>query len=334
MTITNDNTPYDDVFRTETIDCPWLLLPVINEVFCEDYSGQEIILQTENEIFLKHQDGKEEKRITDTSLLIKRNESDIGKGYHLECQSTKDYTIIVRMYEYDSQIALKNGELEDSTLTVRFPHSALLYLRTDSTTPDAVTMRIETAGGIVSYQIPLIKVKNYDIQELFDKHLFFLVPFRIFVHEKDLLEYENNPDFRSHIIEEFIFIRNRLQECCEQGIIDTYTKCTLIDMSKKVIRNLLHTKYPTVRKELEKTMGGNVLEYEAKTILNKGKEAGRLEGLREGRLEEHYEGLAAFTTTLKGILVDFDAVYHKIIATDLYKDVTREQVRKYYDGVE
>ena len=38
---TSSNTPYDDVFRTLLNDCSSLIIPVINEVFGEDYRGDE-----------------------------------------------------------------------------------------------------------------------------------------------------------------------------------------------------------------------------------------------------------------------------------------------------
>ena len=37
------NTPYDDVFRTLLNDCSSLIIPVINEIFGENYSGKEKI---------------------------------------------------------------------------------------------------------------------------------------------------------------------------------------------------------------------------------------------------------------------------------------------------
>ena len=61
------STPYDDVFRTLLSDCSPLIIPVINEIFGEHYSGREKITFSPNEHFLKQQDGNEEKRITDTS---------------------------------------------------------------------------------------------------------------------------------------------------------------------------------------------------------------------------------------------------------------------------
>ena len=191
-------TAYDDVFRTIVNDCSRLVLPMLNELFASEYSGNELIVKTENEIFLHKQDGEEEKRITDTSLIIKKNPEDKGKGYHLECQSTKDGTIAIRMYEYDSQIALKNGEMEGGMLTVRFPESAILYLRSDKKTPNYIWMKMETPGGNIQYRIPVMKIKDYTLDMIFDKNLLFILPFYIFTHEKELKKYERN---RSKLIQ-------------------------------------------------------------------------------------------------------------------------------------
>ena len=46
------NTPYDDVFRTLLNDCSSLIIPVINEIFWENYSGKEKIIFSPNEHFL------------------------------------------------------------------------------------------------------------------------------------------------------------------------------------------------------------------------------------------------------------------------------------------
>ncbi len=52
------NTPYDDVFRTLVNDCSPLIIPVINEVFGEHYSGKERIIFSPNEHFLNQQIGR------------------------------------------------------------------------------------------------------------------------------------------------------------------------------------------------------------------------------------------------------------------------------------
>lgn len=72
--IRTTSTPYDDVFRTLLNDCSPLIIPMINEMFGEHYSGQEKIIFSPNEHFLNQQDGNEQERITDTSFLIQGKE--------------------------------------------------------------------------------------------------------------------------------------------------------------------------------------------------------------------------------------------------------------------
>ncbi len=63
-------TPYDDVFRTLINDCSSLLIPLINEVFGEKFTGNEEIVFSPDIHYLNQQDGREDKRITDTSFSI------------------------------------------------------------------------------------------------------------------------------------------------------------------------------------------------------------------------------------------------------------------------
>lgn len=78
------NIPYDDVFRTLLNDCSSLIIPVINEIFGEHYTGEEEIVFSPNEHFLNQQGGKEGERITDTNFKIIAAET---KKYHWECQA-------------------------------------------------------------------------------------------------------------------------------------------------------------------------------------------------------------------------------------------------------
>ncbi|MCI9338393.1 MAG: hypothetical protein HFH93_12825, partial [Lachnospiraceae bacterium] len=139
-------TPYDDVFRTLLNDCSSLIIPVINEVFGESYSGEEEIVFSANEHYLNRQDGDEEERITDTSFRIVGKEN---RKYHLECQSSADDSMLVRFFEYGTQIALDDGEIEGNVLTVTFPHAGVLFLRHRETTPDRMRIRMITPGGDV-----------------------------------------------------------------------------------------------------------------------------------------------------------------------------------------
>ena len=84
------NTPYDDVFRTLLNDCSSLVIPLINEIFHENYTGNEKIVFSANEHFLNQQGGNEDERITDSNFKVVGMEI---KKYHLECQCNPDSSI-------------------------------------------------------------------------------------------------------------------------------------------------------------------------------------------------------------------------------------------------
>ncbi len=81
--------------------------------------------------------------------------------------------MIVRMFEYDSQIAIEHGIVEGNVFEVEFPHSAVLYLRYNKNTPDYYTIKIKAGTESLSYAIPVLKVQQYGIEELFEKRLYF-----------------------------------------------------------------------------------------------------------------------------------------------------------------
>ena len=112
------NTPYDDVFRTLLTDCTALIIPVVNELFHTSYTGKETIHLLQNEHFIKLPDGNEQERITDSSFEILGRER---KRYHVECQSTEDGSMIVRMFEYDTQLALENREFTSNIFDRTIP---------------------------------------------------------------------------------------------------------------------------------------------------------------------------------------------------------------------
>lgn len=240
------NTPYDDVFRTLLNDCSSLIIPVINEVFGEHYTGREEIVFSPNEHFMNQQDGDEEKRITDTCFEI---EAEHPKKYHLECQSGTDKSMLVRLFEYDTQIALDQGGMKGDTLVVTFPHSAVLFLRGAKSMPGNMKTRMVTPGGTLEYEIPVMKTQEYTLETIFQK---------------------------------------KLERLSLQGELSEYMKCTIVDMSGKVLGHIA-ANYDVVRSEVESVMGGKILEYEAKTIRNEGRREGRQEGRSEGRLQILYD---------------------------------------------
>lgn len=269
---------YDGVFRTILNDCRKLVIPVINEIFGETYTGEEEIQFFPNEHFLGQQDEAGKERITDTNLRIVGK---TAKKYHIECESSlPDGKIMIRLFEYDAQIALDEGEVTEETLTVSFPNTAVLYLRAYQKTPDKMKYVIVTPGGTVQYGIPVMKVQSYSLDDIFEKRLLMLIPFYIFSHEKSFSEYNSNRKKLERLKAEYQEILNKLDELESRGMIGAFDKRTIIELSGDVIKELAK-KYGNVQKGVGDMMRGALVETSARTILNQGiREAKRQTALR------------------------------------------------------
>ena len=256
---------YDGAFRTILNDCRKLIIPVINEIFGETYIGEEEIQFFPNEHFIDQQDEADRERITDTNFTIFGK---IPKKYHIECESSlPDGKITIRLFEYDAQIALDEGEVTEETLTVTFPNTAVLYLRTYKKTPDKMKYVIITPGGTVQYDVPIMKVQTYSLDDIFEKRLLMLIPFYIFSHEKGFPEYNSNEQKLAELKAEYQEILKRLDELEQQGVIGAFDKRTIIELSGDVIKEIAQ-KYENVQKGVGDIMGGALIETSARRLKN------------------------------------------------------------------
>ncbi len=276
---------YDGAFRTILNDCRKMVIPVLNEIFGEDYTGNEKIEFHPNEHFIDQQDAANQERITDTNFTIFGK---IKKKYHLECESSlPDGRMTIRLFEYDAQIALDEGEVINETLTVTFPNTAVLYLRTYMKTPDKMRYVVKTPGGTVEYDVPIMKIQGYSLEYIFSKGLLLLIPFYIFSHEKNFKVYNSNEQKLAELKVEYQDILNRLDKLEQEGIIGAFDKRTIIELSGDVIKEIAQ-KYENVQKGIGGMMSGALLETEARTILNRGKDEAKKETalrmLKDGEL--------------------------------------------------
>lgn len=289
---------YDGAFRTILNDCRELIIPVINEIFGEEYTGEEEIEFFPNEHFIDRQDAANRERITDTNFAI------IGKTkktYHLECESSlPDGRMTIRLFEYDAQIALDGGEVSEEILTVTFPNTAVLYLRTYKKTPDKMKYVIITPGGTVSYDVPIMKVQAYSLDEIFEKRLLMLIPFYIFSHEKRFSKYNCNEKELEALKAEYRIILERLDGLERQGEIGAFDKRTIIDLSGDVIKEIAQ-KYENVQKGVGGIMRGAMIETEARRILNKGISQGISQGISEAKQKIALKMLQAGKLTVEEI---------------------------------
>ena len=283
---------YDTVFRTLVNDCPDLLIPFVNEVFGEHFSSETPIIFHPNEHFINQTDGNLSERITDTCFEIL---GDIPKKYHIECQSTADNSMLIRMFEYGAQIALDQGELKENILTVNFPNSAVLYLRCTKNTPDKIRVIINTPAGKLNYEVAVVKIHSYTLEEIFHKKLLFLIPFYIFTHENLFSVYNDNEEQFKILKAEYELIQAKLETLSISGEITEYTKRILAELSVTVI-DYLAKNYAKVQKGVSNIMLGATIETNAKKLLNQGISQGVVQGKLDTILELLREGLISIST--------------------------------------
>ena len=125
-----------------------------------------------------------------------------------------------------------------------------------------------------------MKIRDYSLRELFEKELYFLLPFYIFVHEMQFGVYNEDKEKRRHLTDEYVTFMEQLEQAVTDGRLSVYECGTILDMSQKVLDHIA-VKYGTVKKGVRDIMGGKVLDYETKRIYN----AGKADGIAEGKTE-------------------------------------------------
>jgi hypothetical protein len=253
-----------------------LCIKLINEMFPgTNYSGNEKAIPLNETYLINHDTGEQDKRILDSAMAIISSDG-TRRIFHLECQSTSNGDMIIRIFEYDTQIALKtSGIVNGNTLEVTMPHIGILYLRSNSNTPDKMTIKVITpTSESVSYDVPVMKLKDYDCDKILDRELYFLIPFYLFNFESDFDKIEAGDMTVTKLFRKrFSELYDRLKERLESGRISAMTHHSIIMLTRKVIAALVSEK-AVVKEEANKIMGGQVLDYETKVIFRQGIEQG------------------------------------------------------------
>ena len=135
-----------------------------------------------------------------------------------------------------------------------------------------------------------MKVQEYILEDIFSKGLLLLIPFYIFSHEKNFKVYNSNEQRLAELKAEYRSILERLDKLEQEGVIGAFDKRTIIELSGDVIREIAQ-KYENVQKGVGDIMGGALIETEARTILNRGKDEGRNENKKETALRMLQDGV-------------------------------------------
>ena len=177
---------WDEVAKKEVERYPWLLLPLIQEVFHKVYpENAEIrLIATEYVVRRIHKDSGSTLNSIFADIAVQIENRDI---YHMECQMNKDKGMVLRMLEYDIHIGLVHGiraendreefPIENGHELV-MPRSVILYLNNTDSMPAEETCLIRFADGTAhEYRVPVMNVQSYTTEMIEKKHLNMLIPF-------------------------------------------------------------------------------------------------------------------------------------------------------------
>ena len=233
---------------------PELVIPLINEVFGKNYPADIPIVQMRNE----HQTQSGE-IITDSRLLI------ADKIYHIECQSTSDSKMVLRMIEYDFAIGLEDAKMENGIYRMYFPHSCVIYLRGKGRKDNLTLEIIMPDGQTLKYSLPAVYVEKYTRDTIFQKKLFLLLPFYIMRYEKSKKKLEQNSKQLQELLDEYSAIEKKLEEnLLNQGKETQYRY--LIEVIIR-IADYIFADFENAKKGFGKVMGGKVLELKTDKLI-------------------------------------------------------------------
>lgn len=270
-----ESTIFDDVLRTIQERLPKLLIPLVNEVFQTTYSEETEVKRLPEEY---------QKLI---SKVVADSCNKMGEWvYHFECQSKKDGSMILRMVEYDFMIALSEKKQTKENNYLQFPRSCIIYLRSNKNTLKEEQLEIRMADGqFVNYMVPVLCLKDYSIEEIFEKNLLFLLPYYIINYEKEFSEIAKDERRTQNLVDEYRKIICKLAEITKED--DTGLFRDIADMMRRIIKYLLR-KEPDLKERVSNVMGGKVLRLPSDALREakaEGLANGLVNGRREGRTE-------------------------------------------------
>ena len=259
---------WDEIMKALVYTMPEQLFPLIEEVYGITYpKGTSIqFLSTEQPVFPNNTEEAVTSQFMDLSVLI--NGTDY---YHIECQMKNDHQMVIRMLSYDLHFAMQHCETEQDAageMILRFPRSVVLYPEKNRKIPDRLRCRIIFQDDSEhTYQVPTVKMQDYTLEEIQQKHLILFIPY-VLLRLRPQLESRNGikKEELTSIVNSVIVILNEevqlgnITELQQKDILELFTRA-----SKKIF-----THYPEYRREVSsmtelkiKTLSMQLAEQEA-----------------------------------------------------------------------
>lgn len=241
------------------------------------------------------------------------------KIYHIECQSTHDSNMAVRMIEYDFAIALEQTLAEGAPFEVNLPESCVMYLRSTSSTPDMLEVKVNSPeGDSLIYHARVVKVQSYSTSQMLQKRLLIMLPYFLMRYERVLGQIQGDDVRTAQLIAECSEVRSGLERMAVEDGGTTQLQ-EMVELILKVSDYLLDS-YEDLRRKVDAAMGGEVLELltdklaKAEQAEKEARERGLQQGLEQGLEQGRDQGMDRLAAALAEKGVDKDLIASTIEA--------------------
>ena len=239
------------------------------------------------------------KIITDSILQIEDH------TYHLECQSSLDGRMVIRMFEYDFSIALELAQKNNETFEIEFPQSCVLYIRNHRkrSLPDYHEAIVKFADGQqIVYRVPILRAQNYTVDSIFEKRLLILLPYHILRYESFLKNSGTNSKKLEQLLTDYQKISSALEQCTDDKKSTLYID--MITLIEEIADYIIPKDNENVRERLGDIMGGKILQLESERLLEKGQLLGEAKGRKTERIEA-IQNMIKYDVSKEKILQDY-----------------------------
>ena len=310
-----DSTVFDSVFKTMVHKTPQLVVPFVNEAFGRNYPPSTPVIQFNNE-----HEGPRGTSIDDSVFRLG------NKIYHVECQSTPDTNMVVRMIEYDFAIALEQALAAGEPYEMDFPSSCVLFLRHTANTPDTLSLKVNIPNGeSFLYEAKVVKAQAYESEEIFEKKLLILLPYYLMRYERSLEQIAGDDVRTAQLVEECVDLNARLANTA----LDMGNRLLYEELIELIIRVSDHimAHYEALRGKVRNAMGGEILELMHERAARLEREA-LAEGVKQGIEQGIEQGETDLMAQLKERGVDESVVAEALAAARASRNKASQEQQK------
>jgi len=176
----------------------------------------------------------------------------------------------VRMIRYGMRTAFENYYIDDGIVHIPFPDIAVLYLRGSGNEKiESSRIKVDFPKSSTDYDMKILRLKRYSIDELFEKKLYVLLPFALFLFESELKKADSDAEKLERLMNIYHEIISRLEEARVKDDITDYEMSEVLQLLKYVSDHLAQ-KYKNIVKGVDSIMGGQLLEFDTTKAYHDG----------------------------------------------------------------